>query len=84
MLNAIPGHGGAYIPPKNTTQNILSKTDYSGSLENSIFKYKDKGNIVIMGNLNARTGIKHHTLWLDNHISPYKLKTRWKLMLLWW
>ena len=26
---------------KNATQNILSKTDYFGSLVNSIFKYKD-------------------------------------------
>ena len=60
---------GAYIPPKNTTQNILSKTDYFGSLENSILKYKDKGNIVIMGDLNARTGIEDHILCLDNHIS---------------
>ena len=60
---------GAYIPPKNTTQNILSKTDYFGSLENSILKYKDKGNIVIMGDLNARTGIEDHTLCLNNHLS---------------
>ena len=53
---------GAYIPPKNATQNILSKTDYFCSLENSILKYKDKGNIVIMmGNLNTRTGVEDHT-----------------------
>ena len=52
----------SYIPPKNTTQNILSK-------KNSILKYKDKGNIAIMGDLNARTGIEDHTLCLDNHIS---------------
>ena len=58
----------AYIPPKNATQNILSKTDYFDSLENSIFNYKDKGNIVIMGD-HAGTGIEDHTLCLDNHIS---------------
>ena len=63
---------GAYIPPKNTTQNILSKTDYFCSLENSILKYKDKGNIVIMvGNLNTRTGVEDHTPCLDNHISQF-------------
>ena len=60
---------GAYIPPKNATQNILSKRDYFGYLENSILKYKDKENIVIMGNLNARTGIEGHTLCPDNYIS---------------
>ena len=60
---------GAYIPPKNTTQNILSKTDHFGSLENSVFEYKDKGNIVIMGDLDAQTGIKDHTLCIDNHMS---------------
>ena len=59
----------AYIPPKNTTQNILSKTDYFGSVENPIFKYKDKGNIVIMGDPNARAGITDHSLCLHNHVS---------------
>ena len=62
---------GAHIPPKNTTQNILSKTDYFDSSENSVFKYKDKRNIVIMGDLNAWTGIEDHTLCLDNHISQF-------------
>ena len=62
---------GAYIPPKNSTQNILSKTDYFDYLENSIFKYRDKGNIVIMCGLNARTGTEDHTLCLDNNISQF-------------
>ena len=48
---------------------MLSKTDYFGCLENSIFKYKDKGNIAIMSDLNTRRGIEDHTLWLDNHMS---------------
>ena len=39
------------------------------SLENSIFKHKDKGNIVIVGDPNAWTGIEDHTMCLDNHIS---------------
>ena len=60
---------GVYFPPKYTAPNILSETNYFASLENSIFKYKDKGNIVIMGNLNARAGIEDYTLHLDNHIS---------------
>ena len=31
---------GAYIPPKNTTKNILAKTDYFGNFEKAILKYK--------------------------------------------
>ena len=53
---------GAYIPPANTTANITSKTDYFGNLEKSILKYKNKGNIIIMGDLNARIGNKDNTL----------------------
>ena len=53
---------GAYIPPANTTANITSKTDYCGNLEESILKYKNKGNIIIMGDLNARIGNKDNTL----------------------
>ena len=53
---------GAYIPPANTTTNITTKTDYFGNLEKSILKYKNKGNIIIMGDLNARIGNKDNTL----------------------
>ena len=47
---------------------MLSKTDYFGSLENSVFKYKDKENIAIMGDLNGRPDIEDPDLRLDNHI----------------
>ena len=53
---------GGYIPPANTTANITSKTDYFGNLEKSILKYKNKGNIIIMGDLNAMIGNKGNTL----------------------
>ena len=53
---------GSYIPPANNTANITSKTDYFGNPEKSILKYKNKGNIVIMGDLNARIGNKDNTL----------------------
>ena len=46
----------AYVPLSNTTKNIHSKTDYFGNLENSILKYREKGDILIMGDLNSRTG----------------------------
>ena len=36
---------GVYIPPENTTKNILAKTDYFGNFEKAILKYKEKGNI---------------------------------------
>ena len=54
---------------KNTTQNILSKIDYFGSLENSNFKYKEKGSIVIMDNFNARKSIENHCQCLDKRTS---------------
>ena len=47
---------GAYIPPNNTTPTITTKTDYFGKLNEMLVKYKDKGHILIMGDLNARTG----------------------------
>ena len=50
-----------FTPPKTTTQNILCKTDFFCSLENSILKYKGKGNIVIMGDLNAQTRTEDHS-----------------------
>ena len=53
---------GAYIPPANTTANITTKTDYFGNLKKSILKYKNKGNVIIMGNLNARIWNKDNTL----------------------
>ena len=47
---------GAYIPPNNTTPTITAKTDYFRKLNEMLIKYKDKGDILIMGDLNARTG----------------------------
>ena len=60
---------GAYIPPKNTTKNILAKTDYFGNFEKSILKYKEKGNKLILGDLNARTGSQGQSQHnFDNHL----------------
>ena len=69
---------GAYIPPANTTANITTKTDYFGNLEKSILKYKNKGNIIIMGDLNARIGNKDNTLnkKLNEDLGPYSLQQR--------
>ena len=60
---------GAYRPSKNTTKNILAKTDYFGNFEKAILKYKEKGNILILGDLNASTGShgkSEHNF--DNHL----------------
>ena len=45
-----------YIPPHNTTSHINNKTDYWEILTNSLANYSCKGNILITGDLNARTG----------------------------
>ena len=52
-----------YLPPRNTTTNVNIKTDYFGNLKKSILKYKGKGDIFIIGDLNAKTsnnGNKHN------------------------
>ena len=46
---------GAYIPPKNTTKNVLAKTDYFGNFEKAILRYKEKENILILRDLNVKT-----------------------------
>ena len=46
----------AYIPPNNTTPTITTKKYYFGKLNEILIKYNDKGDVVIMGDLNARTG----------------------------
>ena len=46
----------AYIPLSNTLPTITTKTDYFGKLIEMLIKYKDKGDILIMGYLNTRKG----------------------------
>ena len=46
-----------YIPPQNTTLRINNKTDYWENLITSLINYNSKGNILITGDLNARTGV---------------------------
>ena len=47
---------GAYIPPNNTSPTITTKMDYLRKLNEMLLKYKDKRDILIMGDLNAGTG----------------------------
>ena len=61
----------AYIPPQNTTLRISNKTDYWENLIKSIIDYSSKGNILITGDLNARTGVKKYELHMeDKQIDP--------------
>ena len=49
---------GAYIPPNNTTPTITTKAGYFGKLNEMLIKYKIKWDILIMRDLNSKTGNK--------------------------
>ena len=59
------------VSSRNTTTNVNVKTDYVGNLEKSIIKYKGKGGLSIIGNLNARVDNKGdiHNSKLNNHLN---------------
>ena len=50
--------GFAYIPPKDSFYYKLYNTDYFDVLEEGIRRYSFSDNIVIMGDLNARCGVR--------------------------
>ena len=59
-----------YIPPQNTTLCINNKTDYWENLTSSLINYNSKGNILITGDLNARTGKCNEEIDIgDKHIN---------------
>ena len=45
----------AFVLPNNITPTITTKNDYFGKLNEMLIKYKNKGDVLIMGDLNART-----------------------------
>ena len=56
------------VAPKNSIKNILAKTDYFGNFEKAVLKYKEKENILFLGDLNARTGSQGKSQHnFDNH-----------------
>ena len=75
---------GAYILPMTPHLPLLRKTNYFGKLNEILIKYKDKGDILIMGDLNARTGNEdglHEKLGkLLNHLLPDIEALFWKLV----
>ena len=46
----------AYIPPKSSTSHSQSSVDYFQDLSNTLLKYVDKGNIIMLGDFNSRIG----------------------------
>ena len=46
----------SYIPPEHTSKSINLKTNYFQDLTDSLLRYSNQGNIIIAGDLNARTG----------------------------
>ena len=46
-----------YIPPQHTANLYSKKVDYFQCLYDGLFKYIDKGNIIITGDFNARVGV---------------------------
>ena len=53
---------GTYIPPYNTSKEILAKTDYFHELISLSNKFKELGNILILGDLNSRIGCNDDSL----------------------
>ena len=47
---------GAYMRPSYTTPNITTKTNYFENLNKTLLQYKYKSDVLIMGDLNAKTG----------------------------
>ena len=48
--------GASYIPPEYSVRKNCIKVDYYKELTNSLANYTQKGNVIIAGDLNSRTG----------------------------
>ena len=53
-----------YNPPENSSYTQSLETDIFEIIENDIVNYSEKGKILIMGNLKARTG--HESDFIEN------------------
>ena len=59
-----------YIPPERTTVRINKKTDYWENFIKSLIEFSSLGNILITGDLNARTGITYEEQIINsNHLN---------------
>ena len=59
--------GAVYIPPQYTKNLYSKKIDYFKCLCDALIKYGNKGNIILAGDFNARTGVDH----LDHFDTPH-------------
>ena len=61
---------GAYIPPENSKNVVSQNTEYFEILGDAVSRYSEQGQILIMGDLNARIGLGNtqqvNILVLDN------------------
>ena len=51
--------GASYIPPEYSIRKNSIKVDYFQELNDSLVRYSQKGNVIIAGDLNSRTGNNH-------------------------
>ena len=65
-----------YIPPINLTTNEEASEIFE-TLENEIGHYSQKGNVILLGDLNARTGLVEEIYTLtDNFYENTKIDSR--------
>ena len=57
-----------YIPPQYTKNLYSKKTDYFKSLNDTILKFSDKGNIILAGDFNARVGMDESVHFDTTHV----------------
>ena len=69
----------AYIPPQYSKNSTSKKVDYFQHLNDSIMKYSNEGNIMLMGDFNSRIGVDHnetnHDIPIIDDICPDELKS---------
>ena len=47
----------AYVPPSNSTYTMRLEENILDRIETDVYKFKTKGEVIIMGDLNGRTGV---------------------------
>ena len=55
----------AYIPPQYSKNGVSKKVDYFEHLNDSIMKYGNQGDVMIVGDLNSRIGVDHSDNYHD-------------------
>ena len=58
----------SYVPPENSSYYKTRKQDTLAYIESDILSYTAKGNVLLCGDLNARTGCSHDFITHDDDI----------------